>query len=175
MGSQVVITGSYFTGATDVKFGNASSPEFTVDSESQITAIVPNSPTSGKIQVTTPSGTGTSASAFTIAATPLPKPPTCENAVCSLLGLSQGTVINSISNTVATALPSSGPALKCSSDGCPIPSGQTAPSVANTIGMYGYNIVYGLAGGDDVDPRKWGNRLPNCSINRICFPSFPRR
>ncbi len=63
MGGLVTITGTYFTGATAVKFGGANAEGFAVDSQSQITAEVYLGAT-GKITVTTPLGTATSENAF---------------------------------------------------------------------------------------------------------------
>lgn len=68
-GGRLVITGSGFTGATGVKFGGVAATSFTVDSDSQISVIVPSGAKSGGIQVTTPLGSGTSSS-FTVL--PLP-------------------------------------------------------------------------------------------------------
>ena len=54
-GDTVTITGTGFEGTTDVEFGpdGTSTPaDFTVDSETQITATVPNGATSGPIAVT---------------------------------------------------------------------------------------------------------------------------
>ena len=59
-GTVVVITGTGFTGATKVTFGQAGpATSFTVDSATQITATSPASATKGirNIRVTTPSGT----------------------------------------------------------------------------------------------------------------------
>jgi hypothetical protein len=64
-GASVTITGTSFTGATAVKFNNVVAT-FTVDSSTQITAIVPATATTGTITVTTPSGTATSSSSFTV-------------------------------------------------------------------------------------------------------------
>ena len=63
-GYSVIITGTKFTGATAVKFGDTDALSFTVDSDTQITAVV-SSGTSGKITVTTAGGTATSADDFT--------------------------------------------------------------------------------------------------------------
>ncbi|WP_291131078.1 PKD-like domain-containing protein [Flavobacterium sp. UBA7682] len=64
-GEEVVITGTNFTGATEVNFNGVAATSFTVDSATQITAIVPSGITTGKITVTTPGGTATSAGDFT--------------------------------------------------------------------------------------------------------------
>src|SRR4029077_5999217 len=64
-GTSVTVTGSGFTGATAVKF-NGSSAAFSVASDTQISATVPNGATTGPIAVTGPGGTGTSASSFIV-------------------------------------------------------------------------------------------------------------
>jgi len=56
-----------FYGATSVKF-NGTTATFSVTDASHISAAVPNGATSGTISVTTPSGTATSASSFTVSA-----------------------------------------------------------------------------------------------------------
>ncbi|MDR6966765.1 autotransporter-associated beta strand protein [Flavobacterium arsenatis] len=56
-GTSIVITGTNFTGATAVSFGGTSAASFTVDSDTQITAIV-GAGTSGNVSVTSPIGTG---------------------------------------------------------------------------------------------------------------------
>jgi hypothetical protein len=63
-GYVVIITGTNFTGATAVKFGDKDALSFTVDSDTQISAVA-GSGSSGKIAVTTAGGTATSADDFT--------------------------------------------------------------------------------------------------------------
>jgi hypothetical protein len=64
-GTTVTIAGTGYTGATSVKFhGRAAS--FVVNSDVEIVATVPKGATSGPIAVTTPGGTGTSATGFTV-------------------------------------------------------------------------------------------------------------
>ena len=66
VGTPVVITGNTFTGATKVTFGGVKATVFSVDSDTQITATVPTGAKTGKIGVTTPSGSGKSSQAFTV-------------------------------------------------------------------------------------------------------------
>jgi hypothetical protein len=65
----VTITGTSFTGATAVRFGGVGATSFAVNSATQITATVPVGAVTGKISVTTPAGTGSSASNFTVLST----------------------------------------------------------------------------------------------------------
>ena len=64
-GTSVGITGTNFTGATSVKF-NGRAAVFGVDSGTHITATVPDGASSGRITATTPAGTATSATNFTV-------------------------------------------------------------------------------------------------------------
>ena len=66
VGTSVKITGNNFTGATAVTFNNVAATSFTVNSNTQITAIVPTGATTGPIKVTTPGGSVTSATSFTV-------------------------------------------------------------------------------------------------------------
>jgi uncharacterized repeat protein (TIGR03803 family) len=66
VGTSVAITGNSLTGATKVTFGGMKVAVFTVNSNTQITATVPAGAVTGKIQVTTPGGTATSPTAFTV-------------------------------------------------------------------------------------------------------------
>lgn len=70
VGSQVVITGTNFTGVNRVRFGGVDTKVFTTNSATAITATVPFGARSGPITVTSTNGTGTSAVNFTILTTP---------------------------------------------------------------------------------------------------------
>jgi uncharacterized repeat protein (TIGR03803 family) len=65
VGTKVTIMGSSFTHASKVTFGGVKAT-FSVDSDTQITATVPTGAKTGKIQVTTPGGTATSSTSFTV-------------------------------------------------------------------------------------------------------------
>lgn len=64
--TNVTITGTNFVSATEVTFGGIAAT-FTVDSPTQITAIVPDNGSSGAISVTTPGGTAISSGIFVVA------------------------------------------------------------------------------------------------------------
>ena len=64
-GSKVIILGNGLTASTGVTFSGISSP-FTVVSDTEITTTVPSGATTGRIKVTTPSGTLTSNLAFRV-------------------------------------------------------------------------------------------------------------
>ena len=61
------------TGATSVRFGDLLASSFTIDSDTQIRAIVPVDAVSGKVTVITGNGTAVSAASFTL--TPSTAPP----------------------------------------------------------------------------------------------------
>src|SRR6058998_3938339 len=65
-GTQVIIRGSGFSTATEVKFDTAFA-DFSAASDSQMVATVPQDATTGPIRVTNPSGLGNSSSNFTVA------------------------------------------------------------------------------------------------------------
>lgn len=130
--------------------------QFEVVSNTQIIATVPDKATTGPLVVTTSGGSATSGNAQYAVnlANGYPKAPEWlgPTGITSLqgpLGLFQGYIVTAISEAV-TGVPavaeSAGPAGRCVTEGCPIPAGQSTPSVANTIGEYGYNIVYALMG-----------------------------
>ncbi|MGH7777443.1 MAG: IPT/TIG domain-containing protein [Candidatus Dormibacterales bacterium] len=65
-GASVIITGSGFTGATQVAFNGTAQPAFSVGTDAQITTSVPTGATSGTISVTGPGGKGTSSTSFAV-------------------------------------------------------------------------------------------------------------
>jgi len=65
VGTPVTITGTGLTQATNVRF-NGKSASFTATSDTQISTTVPTGATSGKIAVTTPGGSATSTTSFTV-------------------------------------------------------------------------------------------------------------
>lgn len=70
-GTQVIIEGNNFTGVTEVRF-NGTNAVFFVTADTQIHATVPAKATTGPISVTSPLGTGVSATSFVfIATTPI--------------------------------------------------------------------------------------------------------
>jgi hypothetical protein len=66
VGTVVTITGTTFTGATKITFGGVKATTFSVNSNTQITATVPNGAKTGTIQVTTPGGIAVSSTTFTV-------------------------------------------------------------------------------------------------------------
>ncbi len=68
-GTSVTVTGTNFTGASNVAF-NGTTASFTVASATSITTSVPAGAITGTITVTTPGGTATSATSFTVVPVP---------------------------------------------------------------------------------------------------------
>jgi hypothetical protein len=75
-GTSVDIVGANFTGATSVTF-NGVAANFTLDSDSEIHAIVPDSATTGPISITSPNGTATTTSPFGVPPTITSFTPAC--------------------------------------------------------------------------------------------------
>ncbi|GAA4347393.1 hypothetical protein GCM10023185_02470 [Hymenobacter saemangeumensis] len=82
IGSVVVITGTNFTGATQVAFNGVNAPMFTVTSATSITVTVPVGATNGPISVTGPGGVATSTTNFAIP----PANDLCANAIPIMCG-----------------------------------------------------------------------------------------
>jgi hypothetical protein len=85
VGTSVVIRGTGFTGVTSVTF-NGVSAAFTVNSSTQITATVPATATTGPIRVTTPAGTATTTTNFTVTTGPEPSEKHRSNVTLRLRG-----------------------------------------------------------------------------------------
>ena len=66
VGTVVTITGVSLTQATKVTFGGVAATSFTVNSDTQVTATVPSGAKTGKIVITTPGGTASSSTNFTV-------------------------------------------------------------------------------------------------------------
>ncbi|HVN82577.1 MAG TPA: M12 family metallo-peptidase [Terriglobia bacterium] len=79
VGSRVTITGSNFTGATLVKFNTTAASSFNVDTDKQISAMVPDGATNGPISVTTPAGTVSSSTNFLVSACAYSVSPTSQS------------------------------------------------------------------------------------------------
>jgi uncharacterized protein (TIGR03437 family) len=62
----VVIEGTGLTQTTMVKFDGVKAADFTVSSDTQVTAVVPTGAKTGKIAVTTAGGSATSNTSFTV-------------------------------------------------------------------------------------------------------------
>lgn len=65
-GDSVIITGTNFTSNCSVSFGSGIATNRTVNSTTQITAVIPESATTGAVTVSTPGGTAVSALTFTV-------------------------------------------------------------------------------------------------------------
>ena len=151
--SEVTITGENFTDAVFVQFGAGQTTSLSVnEAGTEITVAVADGATDGPIVVGLPTGGRVSTAIFTVPKSPLPTLSKCApggvGSYCATVALARVLAINALSTAVGAALPSSGPVGKCTANGCPIVSGQTTPSVANTIGEYAFNLVYSLSGKD---------------------------
>jgi large repetitive protein len=66
VGTSVTITGNSFTGTTQVTFGGVAATSYEAKSDTTVDALVPMGAVTGTIAVTTPGGTGTSTTKFTL-------------------------------------------------------------------------------------------------------------
>ena len=66
VGTQVTITGTGFTQTNGVGFGDNVPAQFTVNSDTQVTATVPAGAQTGPIGVVTKGGTAMSSATFTV-------------------------------------------------------------------------------------------------------------
>lgn len=93
-GDQVTIAGSGLMNAYAVRFGDvAATTTFTVDSDSSITATVPDNAVTGPVTVSTIGGTATSPDIYTVVPLPPPPGPTLE----------QHTATTGVKSTAASA------------------------------------------------------------------------
>jgi len=69
VGDSVVLAGAYFKGIQTVSFGDARAIIFSVDSDTHITATVPNEAITGNVTVMNGKGVGTCYDAFTVVPT----------------------------------------------------------------------------------------------------------
>jgi hypothetical protein len=66
IGTSVAITGTHFNGATGVTFNGKAAVTFAIVSDTKVTATVPSGASTGVIGITTPGGSDTSSSSFTV-------------------------------------------------------------------------------------------------------------
>jgi hypothetical protein len=66
VGTSVTITGVSLLQTTQVTFGGVVANQFIVNSDTQVVASVPTGAVTGPIGITTPGGTATSATSFTV-------------------------------------------------------------------------------------------------------------
>ena len=107
IGATVTITGSNLSGTSVVSF-NGTSASFAVASAAQVTATVPSGATSGKISVTTASGTASSGSSFNVTVPLQPPTITGFNPISGLTGSS--VIISGTNLTGASSLKLNGTA-----------------------------------------------------------------
>ncbi|MFV8349777.1 PKD-like domain-containing protein [Flavobacterium sp. GT2P42] len=98
-GTSVIITGTGFSLATSVTFNGITATSFTIDNNSQITAILSATATTGFISVVTPLGTASSSGIFTVDSLPTATAggtqTICSNATATVSGASatNGTIV----------------------------------------------------------------------------------
>src|SRR5439155_1230252 len=131
VGTSVTISGTNFTGATAVLF-NSVSASFTVNSATAITATVPAGATSGPISVTTPDGTASSASSFTVI-----NPPTISSFMPGSGPVGTNVTINGTNFTGASAVLFNGTSASftvnsATSIAATVPSGATTGPISVT-------------------------------------------
>jgi len=131
IGTSVVITGTNFTGASGVAF-NGKAATFALNSATKITATVASGTTTGKISVTTPGGTATSANSFTVLA-----PPTIASFAPTTGPVGTGVVITGTNFTGTTSVAFNGKAASYVVNGATqitatVASGTTTGKVAVT-------------------------------------------
>ena len=98
-GAVITLSGTNFTGATAVRFNGTDAASFTVNSATQISATVPVGASTGTISVTTPGGTATTSSSFTVFL-----PPTISSFTPSSQAITHSVVITGTNFNGATAV-----------------------------------------------------------------------
>ncbi len=73
VGATVILTGTSFSGATQVDFGGTAATSFLFNSDTTLTVVVPPGAVTGNLTVVTAVGSGVSAGVFTVT-TPVPPP-----------------------------------------------------------------------------------------------------
>ncbi len=71
IGATITLTGNNFSGATEVRFGNAITTQFTIVNNTTITVNVPSDAQTGNIRVVTPGGTAVSTGTFRVIGAPV--------------------------------------------------------------------------------------------------------
>ena len=140
----VVIHGSFFTGATSVKFGATAATSFSVDSDTQITAVAPAGVEGQKVDVivTTPSAVSTNTSADDFIYDTVSYTYTVNNGAVTITGYTGavGVVIipSAVNGLPVTSIADSG------FENCYGLTSITIPSSITSIGAKAFKNCYGL-------------------------------
>lgn len=140
-GNTVVLTGTGFTYATQVKFGTVNSASFSISSDTSIIAIAPPGPSSGgavTVLVTGPGGAGTSGATYTYDAFPTPSLTSLTPTSGPLAGGNTVTITGTNLNTVTAVSFNGVPAslftiLSPTAINAVVPAGTTATGVPVTV------------------------------------------
>jgi Secretion system C-terminal sorting domain len=154
--SSVVINGQNFTGATNVSF-NGTSALFTVNSNTQITATLPGSASTGTVSVTTPNNTATSASTFTVNSRPT-------GAISGAASICSGASTN-----LSLAVTGSGTISGTINPGG-IPFSGTAPTITLSVSP-GSTTTYTIASLSDANCSATSSDLSGSAIITIANPT----
>ena len=143
-GTQVVLTGQGFTGATAVYFGSFPAASFTVDSDTQMTAVSPLGYGTAPISVSTPDGTsGAGEAVFTYSSSTSTGSGTGTSISASgSTSASSGSTSASGGSTSASSGGTSGTS-GTSANGGSVPTTNTAPELPTVLASH----VFGSAGG----------------------------
>jgi endoglucanase len=86
VGTTVTVSGSDFTGATGARIGSGTTVPVTVANSSSLSFVVPSGSTSGVVTVTTPAGSDSSSTSYTVSAPPVAEAPISEHIVVDQFG-----------------------------------------------------------------------------------------